>query len=295
MMTTPNNLSSFRQQAIEARLEQLISEQSMPYQQLFDAARYALFSGGKRLRPQLTLAACELLGADAEAALTPACAIELIHTYSMIHDDLPSMDNDDFRRGKPTVHRVFPEGLAVLAGDYLLTVAFEILAEAPGLDTQQRIDLVRIIARASGAHGMIGGQVMDLANEGGVSNIETLRLIHHLKTGALISGAVECGAVVAKANAEQIGWLREFSDAIGLAYQIVDDIIDVTHSEEKHGRTESSDLAHAKLTYVSCMGLAGAQAEAEEQLGRALELLGRFNGDKTGLRDLAQRMVHRSR
>lgn len=280
---------------VESRLQQLIASQHTPYQPLFDAARYALFSGGKRLRPQLTLATCELLGADPELALNPACAIEMIHTYSMIHDDLPCMDDDDFRRGKPTVHRAFSEGLAVLAGDYLLTVAFEILADAPGLDAQQRIELVKVASQVSGAHGMIGGQVMDLANEGRAADAKTLQTIHELKTGALIQGSVTCGAIAARASTEQLQQLRLFSEAIGLAYQIVDDIIDVTHSEAKHGKAKSSDLAHAKMTYVSCLGVQGAQAEAERQLEKAINLLHGFSGNADSLRNLAQRMVHRSR
>lgn len=283
------------QQAIEEKLEALFTAQTTPYDELFDAARYALFSGGKRLRPRLTLATCQLLGGDLEQALIPACAIEIIHTYSMIHDDLPCMDDDDYRRGKPTLHRVVPEGLAVLTGDYLLTFAFHILATASGLQADQRIELIALIAKAAGSHGMVGGQVLDLAHEGTGCTEGTLMMIHRLKTGALIDAAVGCGAIIGNANSRQNAQLQAFSQCIGLAYQIVDDIIDVTQSEAKHGKATSSDVVSGKSTYVSCLGMETAQRRAEELYRRAMEHLDTFSGDREPLRALADGMIHRMR
>lgn len=279
---------------IDERLQTLITDIPSPYRELFKAAQYSIFSGGKRLRPLLTLATCEVLEGDLETALSPACALEMIHTYSMIHDDLPCMDDDDFRREKPTLHRVVPEGLAVLTGDYLLTFAFEVLADAPGLSTEQRLRMVKCLASASGASGMIGGQVMDIAHQGHVSDLNALQQIHQLKCGALIAASIEFGAIAAHASPQVHAQLQKFATCIGLAYQIVDDILDVKNSEAKHGGKISSDVRNEKLTYVSLLGIENAERQADKLLAEAMAALHALPGTPQPLFDLAQRMVRRS-
>lgn len=273
-------------QLIDEKLDQLLLSQD---ESLFEAARYSLFSGGKRMRPLLTLATAEMLGGSLHTALTTACALELVHTYSMIHDDLPCMDDDDFRRGKPTLHRVVSEGLAVLTGDYLLTLAFEIIATDPLLTAQQQVNIITVLTKASGGHGMIGGQAMDLANEGCVGDLKTLEQMDRMKTGALISAAVECGALTANATSEQIRFLSSFSQAIGLAFQMVDDLLDVSDSPVQ----TSSDVSKKKLTYVSLLGVEQTRRMADDLLRTALNVLSTFEGDSSALAELAELMVHR--
>lgn len=195
-MDITNYLAS-RGKLVEQQLDKLIPEKAVPYNSLFRAARYSLLIGSKRLRPILALATAETFGGDLESALSPACALEMIHKYSLIHDDLPCMDDDDFRSGHPSLHKVFPEGHAVLAGDFLLTQAFQILAEDPQLTSDKKVRLVSILARRSGGDGMIGGQVMDLEFEGIPIDLETLQFIHRNKTGAMITASIEFGGVLA--------------------------------------------------------------------------------------------------
>lgn len=221
------------------------------------AVRYALLGGGKRFRPHLTLAVTEALNGSLESALTPACALEMVHAYSMIHDDLPCMDNDDFRRGKPTVHKAFPEGIAVLAGDWLLTEAFSLVSNHP--------KLTAILAQRS--KGMIRGQVLDLEAEGSDVSLEALQEIHRYKTGQLIIAAAEFGSVIATGEIDP--HFQKFAEHLGLAFQIVDDILDVT--QEKHGR--KSDADNGKATYVSLLGLDGAALAAERELEAAEKAL----------------------
>lgn len=240
---------------IEQCLEKLVPKQAGPYEDLFLAARYSLMNGGKRIRPLLTLAVCEALSGSVEAALHPACAIEMIHTYSMIHDDLPCMDDDDFRRGKPTLHKVFPEWMAVLAGDFLLTHAFQVLADAPLLSAEQKVALTGVFARGSGGQGMIAGQVMDLKAEEMEIRLEQLQEIHRCKTGALITAAIESGAIIANAEAAVCNALKEFACDLGLIFQIADDILDITQSEQKHGRAVASDVVNGKATYATLLGI----------------------------------------
>lgn len=279
-------------QKIESHLEHLIRPSTLPYGTLFEAARYSLFSGGKRIRPILTLATCQALGGNSAHALTPACTIELIHTYSMIHDDLPCMDNDDFRRGKPTLHKVVPESLALLAGDYLLTVAFEWLAKAPELSAEIKVKLVNILSSRAGGEGMIGGQVLDIAAQ--AATLADIELIHRCKTGALIEAAITMGALVAEASTPVLEELQAFGQEIGLAFQIVDDILDVTSSEQKHGKKIGSDLQNGKTTYVTLLGLEAAQGKAEELLQTAIKRLSHLPIDPGRLTQLAQFLVHRS-
>lgn len=273
---------------VEKRLDELIIEKNVPYHSLFCAARYSLLAGGKRLRPMLTLATTAALGCKAEHALDPACALEMVHTYSLIHDDLPCMDNDDFRRGKPSLHKAFPEGHAVLTGDFLLTFAFEVIASAPYLTSQQKIDIVRLLAKNSGADGMIGGQVMDIESEGKSINIEFLREIHKRKTGALITAAIECGGIAANASQQQMDILRQFGNDIGLAFQVIDDVLDVTSNK-------NSDVKNNKSTYVTFLGLEKAKEFAYAHCQSALKKLENLSGDTSLLYALAERLVYRDK
>jgi geranylgeranyl diphosphate synthase type II len=281
--------------AIHAHLNLLVKEQEVPYKHLFEAARYAI-AEGKRIRPLLTLVTAQIFGVPQEVALTPACAVELVHAYSLIHDDLPCMDDDDFRRGKPTVHKVYEEGHAVLTGDFLLTFAFEVLAEAPSLSIAQRLELIATLAKNAGGNGMIGGQVMDIAIEGKDVDLEMLRYLHKHKTGALIATAIEFGAIIAPpgtVDAAHRQILRQFGENIGLAFQIIDDIIDVTHSEKKHGRAIASDLVNQKTTYVGLLGLEGSQQAAMELWDSSKQLLSLLPYDTSALETLADLIVNR--
>ena len=279
---------------IETRLNELIPQDNVPYKNLFEAARYSLMGSGKRMRPFLTLITTQTFQGCLEQALVPACAIEMIHTYSLIHDDLPCMDNDDFRRGKPTLHKVYPESHALLAGDYLLTLAFETLAQAPSLSAEQKIQLIRILSKQSGGHGMIGGQVLDLESSHRQVNLERLQLIHRCKTGALLTAAIEFGGIVAGISSEHMQILREFGEEIGLAYQIVDDVLDVTSSEEKHGKTIASDLLNDKSTYATLLGVEQSQAMAHSLFLSATEKLKTLPYEINLLLELAEFLVKRT-
>ncbi len=257
------------------------------------AARYSVMSGGKRLRPLLTLATAEALGAPIEHALYPACALELVHTYSMIHDDLPAMDNDDLRRGRPTLHKVYTEGEAILTGDYLLTIAFEKLASAPHLSADERLELIRLISQKSGAEGMITGQWIDLASENQKLSLEETDSLHLLKTGALIEASILAGAIVAKASPAIKEALSLFAKKLGLAFQIIDDVLDHTHPEEKHG--VKSDIDNQKSTYVSLLGVKKAEASAQALYQEGVNILSKHKFDFELLNKLATMMVFRSK
>lgn len=273
---------------IENKLDELIQENASPYANLFKAARYSLLaSGGKRLRPILLLTAVEDLGGCQDLAIAPACALEMIHTYSLIHDDLPCMDNDDFRRGKPTLHKVYPEWQALLAGDFLLTYAFEVLAEAPGLSSDQRIQLVKLFAAHAGSHGMVGGQVIDLTSVGKHLTLETLQLMHRLKTGALLILALQAAGVIAGVDDKIQGELKSYGEKMGLAYQIVDDILDVTAGK-------NSDATNDKMTYATLLGLEGAQKEADKLFKASQTHLSNMNLQSNQLATLATHFIYRS-
>lgn len=277
-------------------LDTLVAEQAVPYANLFSAARYSLLSGGKRIRPLLAIATCAMCNEDKkEAALMPAAALEMVHTYSLIHDDLPSMDNDDYRRGKPTLHKIFPEGIAILAGDYLLTQAFETLAAASGLTEAQRLKLIRVLGYHAGGNGMIAGQILDIESTNMEIDLEILQLMHHCKTGALLSASVEFGAIIADASEEITLILRAFSRDMGLAFQVVDDILDVTSSESKHGKNTSSDVTNGKTTYVTLLGLDNAKKTANKLLNSALNQLSILPYDSSILSELARLIINRSR
>ena len=265
---------------------------------LGDAMRYAVLDGGKRLRPLLVLAACEAVGGNSQAALRAACAVELIHAYSLVHDDLPCMDNDVLRRGKPTVHVKFGEAEALLAGDALQALAFELLTPADaGVPPAMQALMCRLLARSAGADGMAGGQAIDLQSVGRKLDEAALRDMHQRKTGALLQASVELGAACAPsplqgASAEA---LRRYGAAVGLAFQVVDDILDVTADSTQLGKTAGKDAASDKPTYVSLMGLEGARAHADALLAEAeAALAGAGLPDVTLLGALARRLVLRA-
>lgn len=241
---------------------------------LVAAMRYAVLDGGKRLRPLLALAACEAVDGNRQAALRVACAVELIHAYSLVHDDLPCMDNDILRRGKPTVHVKFGEAQALLAGDALQALAFELLTpDDPAVPAALQAQLCRLLAQAAGSAGMAGGQAIDLASVGQKLTEHQLSGMHRLKTGALLQGSVMMGAACGHANAPALAALRSYSAATGLAFQVVDDILDVTADSATLGKTAGKDAEQDKPTYVSLLGLARSQAYAQELLQQALEAL----------------------
>lgn len=288
-----SNYLSKMSKLVENKLNELVPEKNVAHQELYKAARYSLLAGGKRLRPILALATTEILQGTLQMALTPCCALEMIHTYSMIHDDLPCMDNDDFRRGKPSLHKAFAEGHAMLAGDFLLTYAFEILAHDPNLSPDQKIELIEILARHSGGEGMIAGQIMDLESEGKSIDLETLLQIHQNKTGALITASVEFGAVIVRAQQSYRIILREFSQLIGLAFQIVDDILDFTASKQKHGQLIASDLKNNKCTFVTLLGLEASKKYTDTLLSKAIQKLSELPYDISLLASLAEFIVKR--
>ncbi|SEJ23279.1 farnesyl diphosphate synthase [Variovorax sp. OK605] len=264
---------------------------------LGDAMRYAVLDGGKRLRPLLVLAASEAVGGNVAAALRAACATELIHAYSLVHDDLPCMDNDVLRRGKPTVHVKFGEADALLAGDALQALAFELLTpEGDEISPATQATLCRLLARAAGSQGMAGGQAIDLASVGIALDEAQLREMHRLKTGALLQGSVEMGAACGPVSATALDALRGYGAAIGLAFQVVDDILDVTADSQTLGKTAGKDAAADKPTYVSLLGLDGARAQARQLLADALAALDRSGlADTAALRALAHMVVDRDR
>lgn len=273
-----------RSTLIEQRLTALMPEKDVPYAQLFQSARYALLGGGKRLRPILTLATVEAFGHDIGPALSTACALEMVHTYSLVHDDLPCMDDDDFRRGKPALHKAFNEGHAVLTGDYLLTYAFEVISSDVALTAQQKVALIELLAKSSGGHGMIAGQVMDIQAESILIDIDRLQYIHRCKTGALITASVLCGGIIANALHHETETLRSFGQDIGLAFQIMNDILDVTSDRQ-------SDKANGKTTYVTLMGLEAARHAAHTLLERSLSHLCKLQHDTTILQLLTEYLV----
>jgi geranylgeranyl diphosphate synthase type II len=279
---------------IETALDEAVPEVHGALSRLHEAMRYSVLEGGKRIRPALTFASCEAVGGTSRAAAAPAVALELVHAYSLVHDDLPCMDDDDLRRGRPTNHRVFGEALAVLAGDGLLTRAFGVLAEAP-LPAETRIRSVEILAEAAGSKGMVGGQVLDLAAEGSADvDLPALQYIHTRKTGALFRAACRLGGLAGGSDGGQDEVLGRFGETIGLAFQIVDDILDETASTEQLGKGARKDRSRGKLTYPFLLGLDESKRRVEE-LGRAAEELSRsFGGAGTALALLARHVVERT-
>ena len=266
-----------RQKEVDRALNRFLPKETVPPATIHKAMRYSLFAGGKRLRPILCLAAAEACGARPSAAIHQACAVECIHTYSLIHDDLPSMDNDDLRRGRPTCHKVFGDAIAILAGDALLTVAFEIVARAKPVSRYGLREVLEEISVAAGSRKLIAGQVADLEAEGRRIKPAELRSIHENKTAALLTSSLRLGAMAANAPAKQLAAITAFGRALGLAFQVIDDILDVTQTSEKLGKSAGKDLVAQKATYPSVLGLEGARKEARRltrQAHRALESLG---------------------
>ncbi len=257
-----------RRRVIEEALQGYLPAPSKKPRALNEAMRHSLFAGGKRLRPILCLAACEAVGGNYARALPLACAVECVHTYSLIHDDLPAMDNDDWRRGKPTLHKIYGEAIAILAGDALLAEAFEIACRYPGGKYGTGL-VVAELARASGSRALVGGQVADLEAEGKAISVRELRAIHLRKTGALITTALRMGAMAGEANGESLRAVTEFGRLLGLAFQVIDDILDVTQTRETLGKSAGKDLAAEKATYPRLLGLEGAQLAAERYTARA--------------------------
>lgn len=256
----------------EARLNELLPGENVAPVTLHKAMRYSVFAGGKRIRPLLCLEAARAVCGDAEPALNAACALEVLHTYTLIHDDLPSMDNDDLRRGRPTNHKVFGEGIAILAGDALLTEAFAMLAQVPANERYGVREYVAELAYQTGSLTLVGGQVLDLEGEGRSLSVDELRAIHNGKTTALITAAVRLGAMAANATPEQLQALTTYGRCLGLAFQIIDDILDVTSTPEVLGKSIGKDAAVAKATYPALVGMEAARAEAREltEKGRAV-------------------------
>ena len=258
-----------RQKEVDRALDRFLPKESTPPATIHKAMRYSLFAGGKRLRPILCLAAAEACGGKIGAALPLACAVECIHTYSLIHDDLPSMDNDDLRRGRPTCHKVFGDGIAILAGDALLTIAFEIAASAKTAARYVLREIFREITTAAGSQKLIAGQVADLEAEGRRVNRAQLRYIHENKTAALLTASVRLGAMTANATAKQLAAITDFGRALGLAFQVIDDILDVTQTSEKLGKSAGKDIAAKKATYPAVIGLEKSRAEARRLTSKA--------------------------
>ena len=259
------------------------------------AMEYSLMAGGKRLRPVLLMAAADAVGKDGAAFLTTGCAIEMIHTYSLIHDDLPAMDNDDYRRGKPTNHKVFGDGIAVLAGDALLTLAFEVMLRQEGAAPETLVTVVSEMSRAAGPYGMDGGQVLDLEGEGRRLDLAALRKIHMGKTGALFCAAIRSGAILAGAKEEELAALTLYAERFGLAFQITDDILDVTGDEAAIGKPVGSDVRNEKATYVTLTSLEEAKKLAEDAVNEAVAALDIFGERAAFLRDLALFLLGRKK
>ncbi|SMP12172.1 geranylgeranyl diphosphate synthase, type II [Desulfurobacterium pacificum] len=261
---------------------------------LYEAVKYSLIVGGKRLRPILCLAGCEAVGGNYRNAVTPACAIEMIHTYSLIHDDLPAMDNDTLRRGHPTVWYKFDEVTAILAGDALLNRAFEVLSEWD-FDCKVKIEVMKEISKASGMLGMVLGQQCDMDAEGRSDvSLEELLFIHRHKTGRLITASVVAGGITGLGNGEEIEALRKYGDGIGLAFQIIDDVLDVVGDQEKLGKNVGSDAEKGKVTFVTFYGVDGAKKKAREEVEKAVEALSVFPADKVEpLVEIAKFIVER--
>ncbi len=262
---------------VEARLNELLPGESVPPETIHRAMRYSIFAGGKRIRPILCLEAAKACGGDEDVAINAACALEALHTYTLIHDDLPCMDNDDLRRGRPTNHKVFGEGIAVLAGDALLTEAFAMLARAPENERYGVKDYVAELAYQTGSLNLVGGQVLDLEGEGRQLTIDELRAIHNGKTSALIMAAVRLGGMTAGCTQEQLAALTAYGRSLGLAFQVIDDILDITSSPDVLGKTIGKDAQEQKATYPALIGLDRARAEARELTASARAALDVFS------------------
>lgn len=286
-----------RCELIESRLKMAMpDEDELPFS-LHKSMRYSTFAGGKRIRPVLVLAACEAVGGDLSAALPAACAMEMVHTYSLIHDDLPSMDNDDFRRGNPTNHKIFGDAVAILAGDALLTQAFILLSSpffSSSVPPRRILDVIHEIASAAGSRGMVGGQVVDMESEGKHDiDLPTVQYIHTHKTGALIKASLKSGAILGGGDEKQITALTRYGEAIGLAFQIADDILDVEGTTDQIGKDAGSDQVRGKATYPSVIGLNESRKSAAGFIEVALDTISEFDERAEPLRAIAKYILDR--
>lgn len=279
---------------IDETLNSLIRQQQELPPIIYEAMRYSLFAGGKRLRPILLMAAADAVGAKGSDYLRVACGLEMIHTYSLIHDDLPAMDNDDYRRGKLTNHKVYGEGMAILAGDALLTQAFEIILSQPGINAEILVAVAREVAVAAGPAGMIGGQVTDLSSEGKTLDLKTLQYMHQAKTGALFRAALRTGGILAGASEQQLAALTKYAEHFGLAFQITDDILDVTGTQTVIGKPVGSDERNAKATYVTLYSLDTARELATQAVDTALETLNGLGDEAAVLRQMVTSLLTRT-
>ena len=284
-----------RTKTVNAALDKFLPSEKTKPATIHKAMRYSLFAGGKRMRPALCLAAAAACGGREADALPLACAIECIHTYSLIHDDLPAMDNDDFRRGKPTNHKVFGDGIAVLAGDALLTLAFEIAAQAKGWPRYPHQKIILEIAKAAGSLQLVAGQVADLEGEGKKLSVEELRYIHERKTSALLCCSVRLGGMSANCTTAQLKALTDFGYHVGLAFQVIDDILDVTQTSEQLGKTAGKDTRSQKATYPAIVGLEKSRQIAEQLTAKAFASLKAFRGRAVALEALAEFLLKRDK
>lgn len=282
---------------IDEALDHFLPKETELPHSVHKAMRYSVFAGGKRVRPILMLAACQAVGGNTGCALPAACAMEMIHTYSLIHDDLPAMDDDDFRRGNPTNHKVFGEAIAILAGDALLTEAFKLTSDprfSEGCDPSGRLAVIHEIATCAGSYGMVGGQVIDMESEGRQDiDLPTVQYIHTHKTGALIKASVVAGALLGGASGEKLAAVTRYGEAAGLAFQIADDILDIEGTTEEIGKDAGSDQARGKATYPAVIGLAAAKVEAQAMMDEAMRSLDVFGTEADPLREIARYIVQR--
>lgn len=278
---------------VEAKLELFLPITGQSPERLHAAMRHAVLGGGKRIRPLLVYAAGALFDVDEATLDAPAAAVELIHAYSLVHDDLPAMDDDELRRGRPTVHVAFDEATAILAGDALQTSAFEVLAHAD-TDASLRLDWLQVLSRASGVAGMCGGQALDIDATGALQSVAALQRMHALKTGALIRAAVRMGAAAGGANRDELRHLDDFAAALGLAFQVRDDILDIEASSEQLGKTAGKDVAQAKSTYPALLGMHGAAAKLEELAGTMQAALAGFGARSDALKALGELAIKRA-
>ena len=280
---------------IDAALDKFIPVESELAPIICESMRYSIFAGGKRLRPLLLMAAVEALGKQGENYLNIACGMEMIHTYSLIHDDLPAMDNDDYRRGKLTNHKVYDEAIAILAGDALLTLSFEVMLAQKDVQPQTLVAVVAEIAKAAGPSGMFGGQVLDMQSEGQNIPLEKLQLMHNAKTGALFTAAIKAGGMIAGANPKQLEMLVQFSKFYGLAFQITDDILDAVGEQEKIGKPVGSDEKNNKATFVTLYSVEEAKKMAQVAVNNAIECLADFGDNAKLLKNFAEKLLVRDK
>jgi geranylgeranyl diphosphate synthase, type II len=296
-MTSTETITNYlarRASEVNEWLDKLLPSSDVHPSQLHKAMRYSVMAGGKRIRPALVLTSGEAMGAKTEELVPEACAIEMIHTYSLIHDDLPAMDNDDLRRGRPTCHKAFGEAVAILAGDALLTLSFRVLAEA-SLKADKRVRVIQEFSAAAGSrHGMIGGQMADIENEGKEVSANTLEQIHREKTGALIAASAAVGGIIAGASDDEIARLRMYGHRIGLAFQIADDILDVTSTSEQLGKTPGKDQAANKATYPAIHGIEASHVRAQQLVDEAVETVSTLGPDTSLLQEIARFIIARS-